>query len=143
MDVLVAMDDSDPGRAALKHALETYPDAAITVMHVLEVGVPLAYGGEMTYNYDVLREAQEEDAEALLADAQAMADDHGKTITTKTVEGSPSRTIIQVAEDSDVDHIVVGSHGRTGVSRILLGSVAERIVRRAPVSVTVVRNSSA
>ncbi|MFW6265865.1 MAG: universal stress protein, partial [Halanaeroarchaeum sp.] len=42
-------------------------------------------------------------------------------------------------EETDVDHVVIGSHGRSGVGRILLGSVAERVVRRSPTPVTVVR----
>jgi len=46
---------------------------------------------------------------------------------------------VEYAEESDVDHIVIGSHGRSGVSRILLGSVAESVVRRADMPVTVVR----
>jgi nucleotide-binding universal stress UspA family protein len=50
----------------------------------------------------------------------------------------PARTVVDHATRDDVDH-VVGSHGREGVSRLLLGSVAEKIVRRSPVPVTVVR----
>ena len=49
------------------------------------------------------------------------------------------REIIGFAEDNDVSHIVIGSHGRTGASRVLLGSVAQTVVRRAPTPVTVVR----
>jgi nucleotide-binding universal stress UspA family protein len=53
--------------------------------------------------------------------------------------GRPSRAIVEYAEEHDIDHIVMGSHGRSGVTRILLGSVAETVVRRSPVPVTIVR----
>ena len=53
--------------------------------------------------------------------------------------GRPAATIVEEARERDVDHIVVGSHGRTGASRILLGSVAETVARRSPVPVTIVR----
>jgi nucleotide-binding universal stress UspA family protein len=46
---------------------------------------------------------------------------------------------VDYAAEHDIDHIVVGSHGRTGASRILLGSVAETVARRSPVPVTIVR----
>lgn len=60
-------------------------------------------------------------------------------LTAVTEFGRPARTIVEYVEDHDVDHVVVGSHGRSGLSRTLLGSVAERVVRRSSVPVTVVR----
>jgi len=53
--------------------------------------------------------------------------------------GRPTKVIVEYADDHDIDQIVMGSHGRSGMSRILLGSVAEIVVRRASVPVTVVR----
>jgi nucleotide-binding universal stress UspA family protein len=47
--------------------------------------------------------------------------------------------IVTYADENDVDHVVLGSHGRKGLTRVLLGSVAEAVVRRSPVPVTVVR----
>lgn len=67
------------------------------------------------------------------------AEKHGVTLTTETGSGRPERAIVAYAEDHLVDEIVIGSHGRTGGSRILLGSVAEQVVRRSPIPVTVVR----
>jgi nucleotide-binding universal stress UspA family protein len=55
------------------------------------------------------------------------------------VTDRPARAIVDYAEEHDVAHTVVGSHGRTGVTRVLLGSVAENVMRRAPCPVTVVR----
>lgn len=53
--------------------------------------------------------------------------------------GHPARVIVDYARREDIDHVVIGSHGREGVSRLLLGSVAEKVVRRSPVPITVVR----
>ena len=73
--------------------------------------------------------------EALLAAAQK----NGATVETVTEFGEPARVIGEYAGDHDVDLIVMGCHGRSTVSRILLGDVAGTVVRRAPVPVTVVR----
>ncbi len=53
--------------------------------------------------------------------------------------GRPTKVIVEYADEHDINQIVMGSHGRSGMSRILLGSVAEIVVRRASVPVTVVR----
>jgi nucleotide-binding universal stress UspA family protein len=60
-------------------------------------------------------------------------------VDTTAEVGGPANAIVECAEEESVDHIVTGSHGRSGVTRILLGSVAETVVRRSPVPVTVVR----
>jgi len=52
---------------------------------------------------------------------------------------SPGRALVELAEDEDIDLVILGSHGRSGISRALLGSVAERVVRHAPCPVLVVR----
>jgi len=138
MRVLVPIDDSDPAREALEHAITTFPDAEITVLHVINPSLVMRHG-EMAYDYERLMGLEEEEAETLFETAREIADDHDASVTTEIVIGRPSRGIVEFATENDVDQIVLGSHGRSGVSRVLLGSVAERVVRRAPVPVTVVR----
>ena len=55
--------------------------------------------------------------------------------------GAPAQTVLEYLEDegNSIDQVVMGSHGRTGLSRVLMGSVAEKVTRRSPVPVTVVR----
>jgi len=65
--------------------------------------------------------------------------EHGGPIETAVVVGRPAREIVRYADDHDIDQIVMGSHGRDRASRVLLGSVAETVARRAPVPVTIVR----
>ena len=138
MDVLVPIDDSDTARAALEHAVREYPDAAITAIHAIDPSVS-KYGDGGIYAYESVLEARQEDATDLFDDVAELVADHDGPYTTDTVVGDPAREIVAYADDHDVDHIVIGSRGRSGAKRVLLGSVAERVVRRAPVPVTIVR----
>lgn len=136
--LLVPIDGSPSARDALSHACETFPDAAIVVTYVL---TPADSGvgpeGLLTSAADVVGE-QRGFAEELFADAieTAGAD---REIETALLAGSPAREIVRYAEEHDIDAIVMGSHGRDGAARLLLGSVSETVVRRSPVPVTVVR----
>lgn len=138
MNILVPVDDSEPAREALEHAVREHPDASITALHVIDPQAG-AYAEGGIYAYDALIESRREAAEELLADAEATAAEHGVAIDTETRVGDPAREVVDAAADRDVDRIVIGSHGRSGAARVLLGSVAERVARRAPVPVTIVR----
>jgi nucleotide-binding universal stress UspA family protein len=70
--------------------------------------------------------------------AEAIADGAPRVSTGKAV-GEPAAEVVAAAEDGKYDAIVVGTHGRTGLAHVLLGSVAERVVRRAPMPVVTVR----
>lgn len=140
--VLVPIDDSARSTKALEYALEEYPDAEITALHVLDPAGDAVYtGGEISIDLDVgeARERHKRLAEELLEETVEVAGRHGHDVDTATRVGKPARAILEYAEEEGVDHIVVGSHGRSGVSRVLLGSVAETVTRRSPVPVTVVR----
>ena len=135
--VLVPVDGSDPADAALEYALEGFEDDGIIALYVKDpVDGASALGPDGTGDW---MDAAEGRAEAVLDAAVERAADAGREIVTDTVVGRPARAIVDYAADNDVDEIVVGSHGRDGVARVLLGSVAETVVRRAPVPVTVVR----
>lgn len=133
--VLVPFTDSEDARQALKHALTSFSDAEITVIHVVSFAT---YSGHEGISVRYVEDISEE-GERLLEQAQEIADEHGKTIETELLQGNPKHKITQYAEESEADHIVMGSRGRSGISRLLLGSVAETVVRRSPVPVTVVR----
>ena len=136
--VLVPIDDSDPARAALEYACENYPDAQLTVLYVAE---PTDYGvyTSMTGGKSDDEGRHRARSEEVFERARTVAETHGRSISTELFAGDAARSIVQFLEESDVDHVVVGSHGRTGASRVLLGSVAERVARRSPVPVTIVR----
>ncbi|MEF8884581.1 MAG: universal stress protein [Haloarculaceae archaeon] len=136
--ILVPMDGSPMAKRALEHALSMHPDARFTVLHVIDY-IKESYSARALVGTDELRERAEERAEELFEEAERIADEHGAEVDTLTAVGDPSREIVACAEDRDVDQVVIGSHGRSPMSRILLGSVAETVTRRAPVPVTVVR----
>jgi len=139
--VLVPIDGSEQGWSALEYALSVYgTDDDIVVLHVINPMEGVYAGDGMTGDYwEGWYENAEARADRLFEEAREIAGDRGDDIQAVRETGSPSRTIVDYAEDNGVDHIVIGSHGRSGVSRILLGSVAETVVRRAEVPVTVVR----
>lgn len=135
--VLVPMDDSEMAEHALEYALEAHPEAAITVVHV--VGEPSPMMGKsmgLALEEDI-EEAAEEHASRVLERAQDIADAHDVAIDTDVAWGSPVKVILSRAEDYDT--IVIGSHGGSLVDRLLIGNVAEKVFRRSPVPVTVVR----
>jgi len=138
--LLVPIDGSDPADAALEFTLEEYPDADITVLSVIDP-TDIGYGSieAAPSTFEHLQDSAEERTEQVLDEAKARAEEHGMDVTGETVIGMPSRAIVEWAENNDIDGIVIGSHGRQGVTRVLLGSVAESVVRRSPVPVTVVR----
>lgn len=123
---------------ALEHALSTHPDAQFSVLYVIDF-VDESYGARALVGPEKLRERGEERAEEVFADARSIADEHDVDLRTETAVGDPSREIVGYCDDHDVDQVVMGSHGRSPVSHVLLGSVAEDVVRRAPVPVTIVR----
>ena len=140
--VLVPVDDSTQSTAALEFACEEYPNATITAFHVLDPGdfyAATGLEGSAAADYEQLQQHHEDRAEAVLEEAREQAAEHGVEIETDHVVGGISRSIVDYAADHDVDLIAIGSHGRTGASRILLGSVAETVARRSPVPVTIVR----
>ncbi len=138
MQLLVALDDSEPGWAALEFALSEHAAAEITVVHAVDL-TESGYGELAHLGTDEMLDRREQQARALFDRARDRAAEYECSIETELVRGQPAAAIVDYATEHAIDRIVVGSHGRTGVARILLGSVAERIARRAPVSVTIVR----
>jgi nucleotide-binding universal stress UspA family protein len=135
--ILVPMDDSEMAEQALEYALENHPDAEITVMHV--VGGPSPRWGEasgLALGDDLEAEA-EELAEAVFDRARDLAGDRDVEIETEVQVGSAVRSILNNAEQYDA--IVLGSHSGTLADRLFVGNVAQKVFRRSPVPVTVVR----
>jgi nucleotide-binding universal stress UspA family protein len=139
MSFLVAYDASDPAREALECALDTFTGEDVTVLHVINP-VDAGTADEMLLpGMENYRAELRERAEELLDEARKTAEERGVDVETETTVGAPDREIVRFATENDIDHIVIGSHGRQGASRVLLGSVAETVVRRSSVPVTVVR----
>ena len=137
--ILVPVDESKRSKEALEYALERFPDAEFTALHVVtsgsgDLGALSGTSGEIPD-----QELDDEMGQAVLEAAEAVASKHGVELRTGRIRGRPDRAIVRYIEQNDFDLVVLGSHGRDGVARVLLGSVAENVVRRSPVPVTVTR----
>jgi nucleotide-binding universal stress UspA family protein len=145
--ILVAIDGSAEAAEALQFAASEWPDADLTALHVINpansaTGAEGGFPGAADQWY----RSAEQRGERLLSEA---ADAVGRRVETRLEVGRPTPTILGVAGGEQpvgddgpgepFDHVVLASQGRTGLSRVLLGSVAEGVVRRAEMPVTVVR----
>jgi nucleotide-binding universal stress UspA family protein len=93
----------------------------------------------MQTSWEGIRTVLESEGEAALDRVEELADGTNVLVEGTIVDGSPAPRIVEHAEQIDCDLVVMGSLGRSGVDRLLLGSVAERVVRSAPVPVLTVR----
>ncbi|ELZ09823.1 UspA domain-containing protein [Natrinema thermotolerans DSM 11552] len=138
--LLVPYDGSAPAKDALEYALEKFPDADVTALYV--VPVPDGYWTAFQDPEDRVPavERGRDDGRDILDEAVDIAADHGNDIDTEIATGKPDQEIVELATVDDYETVVIGSHGRERMSRIMLGSVAEKVVRRSPVPVIVVRD---
>src|SRR6056297_3908246 len=138
--ILVPLDGSSQAWEAFEFAIDEFPDDELVLLKVInpaEAGYS-AQASIPSFSEEWYEHAQSE-AEHLFERARDRANGRDVVVTEDTVVGKPSRAIVQYAEEHDVDQIVMGSHGRSGVTRILLGSVAENVVRSSTIPVTVAR----
>ena len=139
-NLLVPTDFSSTSRAAFEEACVIAKErkARILLIHVNHTLV-MAMPELPPLSPDVI-ELTMRTLTAELASLRAVALDRGvERVDTLLLIGSPWVLITEQARKDDIDLIVIGTHGRTGVKHVLLGSVAEKVVRHAPCSVLVVR----
>ena len=135
---LVPTDFSDGARYALDQSVElVQPGGAITLLHVSEF--PAAYSGEVA-SADFARDLDKRSVAALDEEAARLQRKTTATVSLRSRIGFPGAQILAALDDDrSVDLVVMGSHGRTGIKRVLLGSVAEKVVRHARCPVLVAR----
>ena len=135
--ILVATDGSPYSEAAGDHAIDLARayDASLRVITVVEMDVAFseAISEQMLADLEA-RGQQAVDTIATRARDRGVADVDGEV-----VRGTPHRAILDDAHEHGADLVVVGTHGRRGLDRLLLGSVAERVLRAADVPVLIVR----
>lgn len=137
MEILIPISSPDSAREAIKYTASEYPDASMTVLHVLPLHTSHTIGG--MYVHPAAIESDRTKADQLFEVATEAAEALGASITTMTAVGSPVREITAYAENFSTDHIVVGNCDRSGLLRFLLQNVTKGVVSRSPVPVTVVK----
>ncbi|MFC7081327.1 universal stress protein [Halorussus caseinilyticus] len=136
-NVLIPTDGSEAASGAIDRAVD-FASAFDATLHAVSVIDDTSLG------FDVRSASAsgelEATADAALADAAARASDAGvEAVVEEVLRGEVARTIREYAEDNDIDVVVMGTAGRGGADRVLLGSVTERLVRTSPVPVVTVR----
>ncbi len=139
--ILVPVDFSEGSEVAVHHALNIarHLDTALVLLHVgviLEHPEDLPGAGSI---YAGVARAQLEADRAQLGELRTRISGQGVEVSQMIADGFADTAIVDAAAELDADLIVMGSHGRSGIRRMLLGSVAERVVRLAPCSVLVAR----
>jgi nucleotide-binding universal stress UspA family protein len=138
-DILVPTDGSAGTEKVIDHAaaLAEVHDARLHGLYVVDTaswtGLP------MESSFESVRETLRQEGERALRQLEGRAVD--VPVRTELLEGSPARCIVEFATERSCDVVVMGTHGRAGVDRLLLGSVAERVVRSSPVPVLTIRVS--
>ena len=140
--VLVPFDDSAVARDALEYSFEQFPNADVTALLIVSDStiayIPSPSDGSHAGAASDLLAARPTELDQAIQIAER-CDGH---VRTAGRVGSPVRGILEYLERESVDHVVIGSHCRTGLGRVLRGSVAEVVVRHSPVPVTVIPASS-
>lgn len=133
-NVLIPTDGSEGADRAVEQGLELAETYGATV-HALYVVEPVAaanYGTNQVY------EALREEGEKATGRIAERADDRGLSVETDVRTGVPHREILDYVDENGIDLVVMGTHGRTGFDRYLLGSVTEKVVRLSDVPVLTV-----
>jgi nucleotide-binding universal stress UspA family protein len=131
--ILVPLDDSEESDAVRDHALDLAETADARV-HLLSVVDQKILARDVTE--DILLDRLEAAAADTVEQGVAAAEERGLDADGEVVHGKPYREILAAAEDADL--VVVGTHGRRGVDKLLLGSVSEKVVRSSPTPVLLV-----
>ncbi len=141
-NILIATDGSEQNKKALHYGVELakLSGAKVYVVYVVDTAafasIPMDAGWEMMY------ELLENEGKEIVKVVEDNAEDLEVDVESHVLEGHPSHEIIEFAASNDIDLIVLGSLGKGGLDRFLLGSVADKVTRNSRVPVMVVRGDS-
>ncbi len=138
--IILPTDGSDVAKRAAQKALALAHATGLDgiAMHVIDIpGLPTLYGFPDELPYEQLHDLIRKQGRSYLDELEELGEQQGVNVFKRIVDGHPADEIIKAAHEDDL--IVIGSKGRTGLDRLLMGSVAENVVRHAPCSVLLVR----
>ncbi|MFA7199005.1 MAG: universal stress protein [Methanoculleus sp.] len=138
--ILVAIDGSEPANRAFEEALgeASVWKADIHVVYVVESG--LFSSLPMDNTLEIIYSVLQKEGEDILAAARKKGEAAGVSVTTHLQQGHAGSQIIALAEEVGADRIVLGSYGKSGVDRLLLGSVTDYVVQNSHITTMVVRS---
>lgn len=143
--ILVPIDGSDTANLGMKEAIRLAKNtgAKIKLLHVVDEAVTLHYAEAPTYSIQLQRRLEKQGAR-ILEKAKRAASKQGISVSTAMDKkfAPVADTIVEGAKKWPADVIVLGTHGRRGISRLVMGSDAESIVRTAPVPVLLINSKT-
>lgn len=141
--ILIPTDGSDVVTPAIRTALDIADkyDATLHALFIVDPPSSVASAGDGFTGVDNLLAELEDEGHSATTTIADQATDAGIETTTAVQRGNPHDDILTYAADHDIDLIVMGTHGRTGVKRALLGSVTEDVVRHAEIPVLTVHQA--
>ncbi|WP_292379132.1 universal stress protein [Methanosarcina sp. UBA289] len=137
--IVIATDGSENTQKAISHGIKLAKLSGATV-HALHVVDTFSVTQSWTAGKGTMNEILREDGLKAISKVKKCGEASGVEVREILLEGRPSNEIIDFAENNDIDLIVMGTLGKTGLDRFLMGSVAEKVVRQSKVPVLVVRS---
>ncbi len=139
--VLIAVDGSAYSRLATEHVLRLADAQCLIDLHLLTVQMPLETGHIRQFiPRDQLEAHYRDSGLAALQEVVSLLDQRGQQHTAHIAVGHIAETITRYANEMNFELIVIGTHGRTGLRHVAMGSVAQEVLKRATVPVTVVHD---
>ena len=139
-NIVIATDGSENSRKAVSYGLKIAKISGATVYIIHVVDMSSIVSDTWTAGKEMIYELMVNDGKKILSEAKKITEDSGVEAKDVLLYGHPGEEIIKFAENNNIDLIVMGTLGATGLEKFLMGSVAEKVVRQSKVSVLVVRN---
>ena len=137
--ILVPLDGSELAECVLPHVKAIAAGNGTRKVVLLRIVEPLPAGTPPAVDFEVVRKAGVKAAEEYLARIKARLSKEGLNVEAEVLTGRPAETITDFVQREKVDLIALATHGRSGVSRWMFGSVADRLVRSLSVPVLLIR----
>ncbi len=138
-NIVIATDGSENSVNAVKHAIEVarISEAKLTAVFVVDTGAFTSIPVDMAMGnmYEILKKEGDE----AVKQVEELAEAEDLEIESFNIEGHPAEEIIKISENVSADLVVMGTLGKSGLDRFLLGSVAEKVSRTSKIPVMIVR----
>jgi nucleotide-binding universal stress UspA family protein len=138
-NIVIATDGSENTQRAISEGIKLAKLSGATV-HALHVVDTYSVSQSWTAGWETMYEILKKEGQKAIYKVKECGEASGVEVREVLLEGHPSSEIIDFAENNDIDLIVMGTLGKTGLDRFLMGSVAEKVVRNSKVPVLVVRS---